>query len=429
METIPTGKLSRLRVYGSMAGKVGYNKLKSKVTKTTQQELDAQNSKVIFEALTKLRGTALKFAQMLSVEDMMLTEEYKKQLHKSTYRVKPLNRAIVRKTIKNELENYPEKIFATFDTQAFAAASLGQVHKAEDSEGNQLAIKMQYPGIDETLRHDMSMIKVAYKMIPHSPLVEDMLDEVDEIISKEVDYIAEAKHLEWFTQKMGHLDIVLPKVYHNYSSDKVLAMEYLEGKHLDTWLETKPSQEVRNRVAQKLFELYCYSFFELKTFQADSNIGNYLFMENEKIAFLDFGCIKRVPDTFPPAVIDLVDASIAQDREAILKAYISLKMLTGEDDKAFEKYYEEVFVPYSEWTAKPYREESFHFSVEKDFASSAMSANLIMGKAKEFRVQSSDYVYFSRGLYGLYKIFEQMDVTIELKSRLEKYRIHVNLRN
>ena len=424
MESIPTGKLSRIGVYGSMASKVGYNKLKSKVTKTTQQELDAKNSKVIFEALTKLRGTALKFAQMLSVEDMMLTEEYKKQLHKSTYKVKPLNRAVVRKTIKNELENYPEKIFKTFDAQAFAAASLGQVHRAEDNEGNQLAIKMQYPGIDETLRHDMSMIKIAYKMIPHSPMVEDMLDEVDEIISKEIDYVAEAEHLEWFTQKMGHLEIVLPKVYHKYSTDKVLAMEYLEGKHLDRWLETNPSQESRNRVAQKLFDLYCYSFFELKTFQADSNIGNYLFMEDEQIAFLDFGCIKRVPDTFPCAVIELVDASIAQNRKAILEAYISLGMIAGKDDEAFEKYYEEVFIPFSEWTAAPYREETFHFSVEKDFASSVMSANLIMGKEKEFKVKSSDYVYFSRGLYGLYKIFEQMDVTIKLKSRLEQYRCH-----
>jgi len=422
METIPTGKLSRIGVYGSMATKVGYNKLKSKVTKTTQQELDAQNSKVIFEALTKLRGTALKFAQMLSVEDMMLTEEYKKQLHKSTYRVKPLNRAVVRKTIKNELHEYPEQIFKKFDTQAFAAASLGQVHRAEDSEGNQLAIKMQYPGIDETLKHDMSMIKVAYKMIPHSPMVIDMFEEVDEIISKEVDYLAEAEHIEWFNEKMNHLDIVLPKVYSDYSTDKILAMEYLEGKHLDEWLATKPSQEVRNRVAQKLFDLYCYSFFELKTFQADSNLGNYLFMENEQIAFLDFGCIKRVPETFPLAVIELVDASIAQDREAILEAYLSLGMLSGRDDEAFKKYYDEVFVPYSEWTAKPYREETFHFSVEKDFASSAMGANMIMGRAKEFKVESSDYVYFSRGLYGLYKIFEQMDVTIELKSRLEQYR-------
>jgi len=422
MDKIPTGKLSRIGVYGSMATKVGYNTLKSKLSNTTQKELDAKNSKVIFNALTKLRGTALKFAQLLSIEDMLLTKEYKEQLQKSAYRVRPLNRSIVRKTIKNELNSYPEELFSDFDTQAFAAASLGQVHRAEDSEGNQLAIKMQYPGIDETLKHDMNMIKMAYALIPHSPLFDNMLEEVEVILSKEVNYELEAASITWFTKKMRHLDIVIPKVYPQYSTEKLLAMEYLEGEHLDTWLETNPSQKVRNRVAQKLFDLYCYSFFELKTFQADSNIGNYLFMEDEQIAFLDFGCIKEVPDTFPCAMIDLVDASIAKDKEGILNAYLSLGMLTGKNDKAFKKYYEEVFVPYSEWTAAPYEEETFHFSMEKDFAASAMGANHIMARANEFKVQRSDYVFFSRGLYGLYKIFEQMDVTIKLKSRLEKYR-------
>jgi len=422
MDRIPTGKLSRIGVYGSMATKVGINSLGSKVKKVfnreDKSELNAKNSKVIFEALSKLRGTALKFAQMLSLEDMMLTEEYKRELNKSTYKVRPLNRAVVRKTIKNELKNYPEKIFTKFDTLAFAAASLGQVHYAQDDKENQLAVKMQYPGIDETLRHDMSMIKIAYKMIPHSPLVDSMLEEIDDVISREVDYIAEAKYMNWFSQKMSHLDIVIPKVYPKYSTDKVLVMEFIEGKHLDVWLENNPSQELRNRMAQKLFDLYCFSFFELKTFQADSNIGNYLFLENEEIAFLDFGCIKRVPDTFPPAIVDLVRASIDKDREAMLEAYLSLGMLTGREDEAFDKYYESVFIPFADWTASPYREKRFHFSLEKNFASSAMEANLIMGKAKEFRVQSSDYVYFSRGLYGLYKIFEQMDVTIEMRSRL-----------
>ncbi len=422
MEKIPTTKLGRIGVYGSMATKVGLNTLKGKVTQVWSSEanrkMHEKNSKVIFEALTKLRGTALKFAQLLSIEDMMLTPEYKEQLNKSTYRVRPLNRAVVRKTFKNELKNYPENIFANFESQAFAAASLGQVHRAVDQEGNQLAIKMQYPGIDETLRHDMTMIKMAYKIVPHSPLLDSMLDEIDDIISKEVDYIAEAKHIEWFSEEMAHLDIIIPKVFSELSSDKILAMEFIEGEHLDSWLAKNPPQELRNRMAQQLFDLYCYSFFELKTFQADSNMGNYLFTKDERIAFLDFGCIKQVPDSFPTAVVDLVRASINQDREAILQAYLELGMLTGRDDQAFEKYYERVFLPIAKWTASPYTEESFHFSTEKNFAASAIEANLIMGREKEFAVQSSDYVYFTRGLYGLYKIFEQMDVTIELRSRL-----------
>lgn len=421
MEKVPTSKMGRMAVYGSMATKIGINTLGSRVKQVWKNEEDKKlhekNSKIIFDALSKLRGTALKFAQLLSLEDMMLTEEYKKQLNKSTYRVKPLNRAVVRKTIKSELGEYPEDIFVTFDTLAFAAASLGQVHQAEDSEGNQLAIKMQYPGIDETLEHDIGMIKTVYSMVTHSPLLDDLLEEVGTIISTEVDYTAEAEHIEWFRERMGHLDIIIPKVFPHYSSDKVLAMEYLEGKHLDAWLSTKPSQELRNAMAQQLFDLYSYSFFELKTFQADSNIGNYLFTDGEKIAFLDFGCIKSVPENFPRAIVDLVRASIVEDKEAMRQAYTDLGMLT-ESDEAFEQYYESVFVPYATWTAAPYREAHFHFSLENNFAASIIEQNLIMGRAKEFKVQNSNYVYFARGLYGLYKIFEEMDVTIEMRSRL-----------
>ena len=424
MDKVPTGKLSRIGVYGSMATKVGFNTLKGKVSQIWSSEanrkMHEQNSKIIFEALTKLRGTALKFAQLLSVEDLMLTPEYKEQLNKAAYRVRPLNRAVVRKTFKNELKDYPENIFAKFDAQAFAAASLGQVHRATTKNGKQLAIKMQYPGIDETLKHDMHMIKTAYRVVPHSPLVDSMLDEVEEVISKEVDYIREADYMEWFQEKMGHLEIIIPKVYREYSTKKILAMEFIEGMHLDSWLAKNPPQELRNRMAQQLFDLYCYSFFELKTFQADSNIGNYLFTKDNRIAFLDFGCIKEVPSIFPTAIVDLVRASITMDKEKIFQAYLDLGMLSGKEDKAFEKYYESVFLPYAKWTAAPYREESFHFSKEKNFAASCMEPNLIMGREKEFAVQSSDYVYFSRGLYGLYKIFEQMDVTISLRSRLPK---------
>ncbi len=195
-------------------------------------------------------------------------------------------------------------------------------------------------------------------------------------------------------------------------------MAFIKGEHLDSWLSKNPPQETKNKMAQQLFDLYCYSFFELKTFQADSNLGNYLFTEDNRIAFLDFGCIKQVPDAFPVAIVDLVRASIGLDKEKIFKAYLDLGMLSGEKDEAFDKYYERVFLPYANWTAAPFREECFHFSVEKNFAASCIEPNLIMGREKEFAVQSSDYVYFSRGLYGLYKIFEQMDVTIKLRSRL-----------
>jgi len=425
MDSIPSSKLSRISVYGASATKVGYNIFKHKAkklvnSKLQDDELLEENSKIIFEALTKLRGTALKMAQLLSLENGLLSDKYLKELEKSTYRVRPLNRAVVRKTIKNELGDYPENIFESFDSKAFAAASLGQVHKAKDKMGNSLAVKMQYPGIDKTLKQDLEMIRLSLKVMPHSKVVIDTLDEVEETLEEEVSYLTEAKNLKYFQEKMAEQDVIIPKLFPNYSNDKILTMEYLEGRHLDQWLEENPSQELKNLVAQKIFDLYVYSFFELKTFQADSNIGNYLFMGKSDIAFLDFGCVKTVNKNFPKGVVELVHACEINNKEAIIQAFISLGFIKSKDNIVVDKFYDSVFIPLAQWTCQPYLKKIYSFSKDDDYASSAREAQQIISREKEFVNYNRDFVYFHRGLYGLYKMFEQMEVSIELRSRLPK---------
>ena len=425
MDSIPSSKLSRISVYGVAATKVGYNTLSHKTKKLINSKLNddkvlEKNSKIIFEALTKLRGTALKMAQLLSLENGLLSAKYIKELEKSTYRVRPLNRAVVRKTIKAELGAYPENIFESFDTEAFAAASLGQVHRAIDKEGNKLAVKIQYPGIDNTLKQDLQMMRLSLNMMSHSKVVVETLDEVEKTLEQEVSYLNEAENIKYYQEKMRKQEVIIPKVFPNYSNDKILTMEYLEGKHLDQWLEQNPSQELKNLVAQKLFDLYVYSFFELKTFQADSNIGNFLFMAESDIAFLDFGCLKTVHENFPKGVVALVKASENDNKNAILDAFISLNFIKSKDEIVVEKFYDSVFMPFAQWTCQPYLEETYSFSKEDDFASSVSNAQQIISREKEFINYNRDFVYFHRGLYGLYKMFEQMEVTIELRSRLPK---------
>lgn len=425
MDSIPSSKLSRISVYGASATKVGYNIFKHKAkklvnSKLQDDELLEENSKIIFEALTKLRGTALKMAQLLSLENGLLSDKYLKELEKSTYRVRPLNRAVVRKTIKNELGDYPENIFESFDSKAFAAASLGQVHKAKDKMGNSLAVKMQYPGIDKTLKQDLEMIRLSLKVMPHSKVVIDTLDEVEETLEEEVSYLTEAKNLKYFQEKMAEQDVIIPKLFPNYSNNKILTMEYLEGRHLDQWLEENPSQELKNLVAQKIFDLYVYSFFELKTFQADSNIGNYLFMGKSDIAFLDFGCVKTVNKNFSKGVVELVHACEINNKEAIIQAFISLGFIKSKDDIVVDKFYDSVFIPLAQWTCQPYLKKIYSFSKDDDYASSARETQQIISREKEFVNYNRDFVYFHRGLYGLYKMFEQMEVSIELRSRLPK---------
>ncbi|MCP3900942.1 MAG: AarF/ABC1/UbiB kinase family protein, partial [Desulfobacteraceae bacterium] len=169
---IPKGKFKRTVISTKTATKVGGKVLNYLVKKpflsktkkiAAKKELSEKSAETIFKSLTLLKGTALKIAQFLSMELEILPEALRKELEKSYNRVPPLNRAIVRKILKNEYQDDPEKIFKTFEANAFAAASLGQVHNAETNKGEQIALKIQYPGIKNTIESDLKLVRTVVK--------------------------------------------------------------------------------------------------------------------------------------------------------------------------------------------------------------------------------------------------------------------------
>lgn len=419
-------KLIRVATAVSTIGKIGLNssvhKLKktTKLSKQTDEDIKKENAKIVFKSLTKLRGTALKFAQLLSLESTLLPKEYMEELEKACYKVTPLNKAVVRKIVKNELGEPPEDIFRDFKEDAFAAASLGQVHRATNDKGDKLAVKLQYPGIDTTLKNDMQMIKIAVKTYMRSGALEDTLDEIEDRLREEIDYKQEAKNLIWFRKKLENRPVLIPKVFTKYSNTKILAMEFIDGIHISEWLKTKPSQKRKNALAQNMFELYAYSFFELKSFQADSNIGNYLVVEDDDgIAFLDFGCIKKVKSNFPIIIKEIVKASQDLDKDGIITGLSKLGLFDKDDKKLIKKYYDPLFEPLAKWLALPFLNKSFKFSKKDDYASQVLPMDYIFMKEKDFKSLDKDLVFFLRGLHGLYKIFERMEVEIKLQKELK----------
>lgn len=419
-----TNNFSRISTTLKTATTVGLNsgihKLKksANITKKTDNDIKKQNAKIVFEALTKLRGTALKFAQLLSLESTLLSKEYMKELQKACYGVTPLNKAIVRKMIKNELKDIPQNIFKSFEENAFSAASIGQVHLATNNQDEKLAVKIQYPGIDETLKGDIALIKIMLASYMKSGVLEDTLDEIEQRLNEECDYINEAKNLIWFKEKFNNKSVIIPKVYQEYSSKKILTMEFIAGVHIPQWLKTKPTQERKNQLAQNIFDLYAYSFFELNSFQADSNLGNYLITADDKIAFLDFGCIKKVKNSFPNIIKDIVKASENQDKSGIILCLSKLGLLKKDDEVIINKYYQTLFQPLSLWIALPYLNDTFTFSMKNNYASQILPMNYEFLKQKEFQGLDKDLVFFLRGLHGLYKIFEMLEATIKLKKEL-----------
>jgi predicted unusual protein kinase regulating ubiquinone biosynthesis (AarF/ABC1/UbiB family) len=421
-QAVPQGKLARTRIAGATALKVGASHLAHRIKRPFLSEarqqlnkelLDDKNAQILFKALTQLRGTALKLAQMLGMDQGLLPESYRKELEKSFHQVPPLNRVLVRKVMLNELGETAENLYIEFESEAFAAASLGQVHKATlkntNNETVNVAVKIQYPGIKNAIKNDLSMIRGIARGMSNTKIILQSLDEVEARLMEEVDYKIEAKNTLWFKEKIKTRGIAIPHVYQEKSSQRVLTTEFIHGLHLDAWLATNPSQKIINNTAQRLYDFFDESTSELQCLHADPNPGNYLFHENGDITIIDFGCVRHLSDTFTDAFPRLLFAYLQDDHKALFQAYDDLGMSENNFDEAF---YQEVLRPFGQWVTLPFKEDTFDFAKHSDYT---LQGQLIMKNLHDkISVEhiAEEFIFHNRTIYGLYQIFEKMGATV-----------------
>ncbi len=221
-QEIPKGKWQRGLSGGKTAARMSRKALKYLARKpflteekrqAEKKAMNRENAVLLFEGLSLLRGTALKIAQLLSMEMDIFPPEITKELQKSYHQVPPINRALVRKTIQNGLGKPPEQIFATFESTAFAAASLGQVHRAATQDGAELAVKIQYPGIRETIQNDVQLIKTALRPLPEYRMIVPAILEIETRLLEETDYTRELDNLTFFKERLCMDRVIVPAPY------------------------------------------------------------------------------------------------------------------------------------------------------------------------------------------------------------------------
>jgi serine/threonine protein kinase len=187
-------------------------------------------------------------------------------------------------------------VFREFEEESFAAASLGQVHRAVTRDGEKVAVKIQYPAIRAAIENDFKLLRSA--MLPgqvtgHVPAA--LIDEIQRGILEETDYMREADNLEFFARGLRHLDYVsIPRVHRELSTDRVLTMSFIEGGSLADLLKQKPSREFRQTLTERICEMFETQLHHLKAIHADQHPGNYLFRPDGHIGLIDFGCIKKI---------------------------------------------------------------------------------------------------------------------------------------
>jgi len=435
MSKLPSSQLARAGVVGSTAMRIGVGKLKNKakrpflskqgiqIANESQQDEDAD---ILFKAITKLRGTAVKLAQMLGMETDLLPERVREELSKSYHQVPPLNRVLVQKVMTTEFGKSPDRVFEKFDPVAMAAASLGQVHRAEVDGGKQVAVKVQYPGIHVSIDSDLKLLRKlagnGMKLLPkhrqpNREVVETSINEVGQRLREETDYQLEAKNTRWFKQNLSMAGIEVPEVYDKYCTDRVITTQLLEGLHIDDWLATGPSQQLRDRAAQLMYELFIHSTVEHGRVHADPNPGNYLFKNNGDIALIDFGCVKKLSKNFTQKLPALLHAFYADDLEKIIQAYSDLGMRLVPE---LSDEYEKVLRPFGEWLSRPIREPYFDFKEHNDYTTSGLQVVKALSEMPLLESVEKDFIFFDRTLYGMFKIFERLEAKVYMREHWEK---------
>jgi ABC1 atypical kinase-like domain len=255
-----------------------------------------QASRQLREELGALKGPVMKLGQLLSIQSGILPQEALLELANLQMQAPGMHPSLARVQFKSALGKYPEEMFSEFDPEPFAAASLGQVHRAVTFNGEKVAVKIQYPAIRSAIESDLKLLRSAALpgcVTGHVP--SGLVDEIARGLLEETDYLHEAANLDYFRAGLAGLDFVtVPRVHRELTSDRVLTMSFVEGESLSDWLNRKPSQALRDLVCARLFEAYETQLQHLRMIQSDQHPGNFLFQPDGRIGLVDFGNVKRV---------------------------------------------------------------------------------------------------------------------------------------
>ncbi|HEV7924801.1 MAG TPA: AarF/ABC1/UbiB kinase family protein [Verrucomicrobiae bacterium] len=258
--------------------------------------LRLKQAKKVRQELQGLRGPIMKLGQALSMQTHFLGSELVEELSALQMQAPPMHPTLMRAQFKSALGKYPEDVFRSFDTEAFAAASLGQVHRAVTKDGEDVAVKIQYPAMRETIESDFQALRAAgFAARVTGHLRESVIREVERGILEETDYVQEAKNIEHFRQALAPLDFVrVPTVHQALSSDRVLTMSRVSGLPLQAFVKTGPDQQLRDKLGAELSRLFFFQLYRVGALHADPHPGNYLFNHDGTISLVDFGCVKHL---------------------------------------------------------------------------------------------------------------------------------------
>ncbi len=420
LDSIPTGKIQRASKLISTGAKVGINYLKYNVEKTVgnaetaKLNLDKSNAEDIYDSLKNLKGSALKVAQMLSMEKSMLPKAYVEKFSLSQFSVPPLSSALVLKTFRKYFGKNPSQIYDTFNLNSVNAASIGQVHKAT-LEGKTLAVKIQYPGVAQSISSDLALVKpIAIKMFNIRGEGSDKyFKEVEDKLIEETNYVLEVNQSIEISEACKNIPYLkFPTYYPELSTDRIITMDWMTGHHLSEYDIENASEKTRTKIGQAFWDFYMYQIHILKKVHADPHPGNFLISDKEELIALDFGCMKTIPSKFYIPYFELADPKVISDPELFKIKLYELEILIPEDGTLEIEFFSELFHELLSLFTQPLHTDTFDFSDDIFFGKIAALGERFNKdtKLKDMNGNrgSKHFIYMNRTFFGLYNLMHDL---------------------
>ena len=429
---VPSGRMSRFASLGSLAAGVAGGMLAEGARQLSQGNrpkardmlLTPANAKRVANQLSQLRGAAMKVGQLMSMDaGELLPPELSDILGRLRSDAKPMPLSQLAKVLDENWGKGWNKQFKQFSFESIAAASIGQVHSCYTKTDEHLAIKIQYPGVKESIDSDVDNVATLLRvsgLIPKSVDYKPLLEEAKLQLHAEADYVQEASWLVQYTELLGeNSDFILPKVYEEYSTENILAMSFVEGASVESLVNA--SQEDRNRIVSLLLELLFREMFEFQLIQTDPNFANYQYESKSKsLVLLDFGATRAYPKKIAEGYRQLIQGAMENNRDSMSDAAKNIGFFQTHIEDGQREAVLDLFVQ----ACEPLTTEGEYDFGQSNLASRIKEAGMSLSTEKDYwHTPPVDALFFHRKLGGLYLLAAKLNARVDVRGLFKPYLV------
>lgn len=412
LEALPEGALTRgFKLGRAVLGAVG----RAASGRLLGDKTDgAQAGERLAATLGQMKGLSMKLGQMLSYVDLELSPGLRKALSGLQQQSAPMKPELVARIVEEDLGEPPHRLFADWEEHSFAAASIGQVHRARLRDGTEVAVKVRYPAIARIVRDDLKNLELVRRLFTRAAPeldMEGLMAELRERSLEECDYRQEARNQGSFRRFFaGREGVIIPEVHEQYSSERVLTTELIHGRRFHEF-SAQASQSDRDRAAHVIHDFAFRSIYEMGALNCDPHPGNYLFT-SRGVAFLDFGCVRRFSDDLVGTWRTMVRSALERDLEVFRDAVVRMGLAGPSGPFDFEAHYRQYLHLIRPWLTTD------AMSLTPAFVASTYRMLLVSNPNRARLRMPRELLFANRLQWGLYSVLAELRSTLSLRQAI-----------